>query len=257
MTSTREISGSRLARSLTFLTISFFISWLAGNGKLAKIVHPRMNLWIEGAGVLFLVLAFAQMLLLSKKPRHSDPLSFFIPIAYVLAITFIFVQSNTFSTSRFDQGDDSVAVENAIFSKRDKIAAQASKGALPSTIVFDDDKYWTLYNRLYDDPSAAAGHRIVIQGFFHRSSGYPADTGLIGRNLMWCCSADMSGIGLVAQGQGVAGFKESDWVEASGRLSTIEFDMNGGGKKTTIPLILIDSLKPVDKGATSNIIFPF
>jgi len=126
MTSRREISGSRLARSLTFLTISFFISWLAGNGKLAKIVHPRMNLWIEGAGVLFLVLAFAQMLSLSKKPRHSDPLSFFIPIAYVLAITFIFVQSNTFSTSRFDQGDDSVAVENAIFSKRDKIAAQAS-----------------------------------------------------------------------------------------------------------------------------------
>jgi uncharacterized repeat protein (TIGR03943 family) len=216
-----------------------------------------MNLWIEGAGALFLVLAFAQMLLLSKKPRHSDPVSFFVPIAYVLAITFIFVQSNTFSPSRFDEGDDSVAVENAIFSKRDKIAAQASKGALPSTIAFDDDRYWTLYNRLYDVPSAAAGHQVVIQGFFHRTGGYPADTALIGRNLMWCCSADMSGIGLVARGQEVAGFKESDWVEASGRLSTIEFDMNGDGKKTTIPLIVIDSLKHVDKGATSSIIFPF
>jgi len=203
------------------------------------------------------VLAFAQMLSLSKKPRHSDPVSFFIPIAYVLAITFIFVQSNSFSPSRFDEGDDSVAVENAILAKRDRIATRASAGALPSLITFDDDKYWPLYNRLYEDPTAAAGHRVVVQGFFHRAVGYPAETALIGRNLMWCCSADMSGIGLVARGREVAGFKESDWVEASGRLSTIEFDMNGDGKKSTVPLIVIDSLKHVDKGATSSIIFPF
>jgi putative membrane protein len=257
MTSFREVSGSRLARSLLFLAISFFISWLAGNGKLAKIVHPRMNLWIEGAGGLFLVLAFFQMLWLSRKPKRPDPLSFFVPFAFVLAITFIFVQSNSFSLGQFDEGADSVAVENAILSKRNKIAAQTSKGALPSTVAFDDDRYWTLYNRLYDDPSAAIGHRVVIQGFFHRASGYPADTALIGRNLMWCCSADMSGIGLLARGSGIDGFEESEWVEASGRLSTTEFDMNGDGKNTVVPLIVFDSLKSIDKGATSSIIFPF
>jgi len=216
-----------------------------------------MNLWIEGAGVLFLALAFAQMLWLSKRPKRADPLSFFVPIAYVLAIAFIFVQSNAFSSGRFDGGDDSLVVESAIISKRDKVASTASIGPLPAVIVFDDDRYWTLYNRLYDDPAAAAGHRIVIQGFFHRTSGFPADTALIGRNLMWCCSADMSGIGLVARGPVVDSLRESEWVEASGRLSTTDFDMRGDGKKNVVPLILIDSLKPVDKGATSNIIFPF
>ncbi len=98
MTKVREISASRVARSAIFLLASFFISWLAENGKLPKIVNPRMNLWIQGAGVLFLVLAFAQMLKISDKPKRADPLSFFVPIAYVLAIVFIFVQSDAFSS---------------------------------------------------------------------------------------------------------------------------------------------------------------
>jgi uncharacterized repeat protein (TIGR03943 family) len=257
MTSLREVSGSRLARCLTFLTLSFYISWLAGNGKLAKIVHPRMRPWIEAAGLLCLGLAFAQMLWLSKKPKRPDPPSFFLPFGFVLLISFIFVQSSSFSPSRFNEGDDSAAVEAAILSQRDKVSARASKGALPPTIRFDDDRYWALYNRLYDDPAAAAGHRVVIQGFFHRASGYPVDTALIGRDLMWCCSADMSGIGLVARGPGIEGFAESDWVEASGLLSTIEFDMDGDGKDSAVPLILVDSLRRVDKGASSSIIFPY
>jgi uncharacterized repeat protein (TIGR03943 family) len=257
MNKVRDISASRAARSAIFLALSFFISWLAETGKLAKIVHPRMNFWIEGAGLLFLVLAFAQMLWLSDRPKRPDPVSFFIPIAYVLAMAFIFVQSDAFSPGRLDAGDGSLAVENAIISNRNAVAAKASMGPLPSLIAFDDDRYWTLYNRLYDDPAAAVGHRVVIRGYFHRTGGFPDDMALIGRNLMWCCSADMAGIGLVARSPIVHSLKESEWVEASGRLSTVDFDMNGTGKKTVVPLIVVDSLKPVDKGATSSIIFPY
>lgn len=257
MTKVREISASRVARSAIFLLASFFISWLAENGKLPKIVNPRMNLWIQGAGVLFLVLAFAQMLKISDKPKRADPLSFFIPIAYVLAIVFVFVQSDAFSPGRFDGGEDSLAVQSAIISKRDRVAAKASMGQLPDSIVFDDDRYWTLYNRLYDDPAAAAGHKVVIQGFLHRATHFPPSTALIGRNLMWCCSADMAEIGLIAKDPLVDGLKESQWVEASGHLGTTEFDMNGLGKKVVIPILVLDSLKPADKGATSGIIFPF
>jgi uncharacterized membrane protein YcgQ (UPF0703/DUF1980 family) len=85
----------------------------------------------------------------------------------------------------------------------------------------------------------------------------PQGTALIARNLMWCCSADMSEIGLVAKGPDLERLKNSTWVEASGRLSTISYDFSGSGKKSEIPLLVLDSLKPVDKGATSDVIFPF
>ncbi len=257
MTKVRDLSASRVARSAIFLILAFFISWLAQNDELSKIVHPRMNPWIEGAGVLFLILSFAQLLRVSERPRRPDPLSFFIPIAYVLAIVFIFVRSPAFSSGQFDSGTDSLAVQSAIISKRDQAATRASMGPLPATIAFDDDRYWSLYNRLYDDPAAAVGHRVVIQGFLRRASQFPPGTALIARNLMWCCSADMAQIGLIVSDSAVDGLKESQWVEASGRLEKTEFDMNGQGKKNLIPVVVVDSLKPVDKGATSGIIFPY
>jgi putative membrane protein len=257
MTKVRDISASRVARSLCFLAISFFISWLAQTGKLAKIVHPRMNPWIEAAGALFLVLAFVQTLRISERPSRPDPLSFYIPIAFILAIAAIFVGSEAFQPGRFEAGGDSLAVQNAIISKRDKAAAEASKGALPALISFDDDRYWTLYNRLYDEAPAAVGKRVVIRGFLYRKAGLPEGTALIGRNLMWCCSADMGIIGLLARGPAVAGLKPMEWVEASGRLGTISFDMNGDGKDYTVPVIALDSLKSADKGSSSSVIFPF
>jgi putative membrane protein len=257
MSDNHDISAVRLARSLTFLALSFFISWLAQNGKLSTLVHPRMNLWIEGAGVLFLVLAFVQMLRLSQRPRRSDPISFFVPIIFVVAITFIFVTSGTLAPADLAANDDSLAVENAIITKRNNAAAKASIEPLPATIQFDDDRYWTIYNRLYDDPVAASGHKVVIQGFFRHTKSMPQGTALIARNLMWCCSADMSEIGLVAKGPDLERLKNSTWVEASGRLSTISYDFSGSGKKSEIPLLVLDSLKPVDKGATSGVIFPF
>ena len=108
-------------------------------------------------------------------------------------------------------------------------------GPLPATIVFDDDRYWTLYNRLYDDPAAAVGHRVVIQGFLRRATQFPPSTALIGRNLMWCCSADMAEIGLIVNDSAVDGIKESQWVEASGHLDKTEFDMNGPGRRSSSP----------------------
>jgi len=120
-----------------------------------------------------------------------------------------------------------------------------------------DDRYWTLYNRLYDDPAAAVGHKVVIQGFLHRARGFPPNTALIGRNLMWCCSADMAEIGLIVQDPVINALNESQWVEVSGRLATTQFDMNGDGKKAVIPIVAVEALKPTDKGATSGIIFPF
>jgi TIGR03943 family protein len=257
MNTRQDISASRVARCIAFLTISFSISWLAQGNRLASIVHPRMNLWIEVAGLLFLILAAVQMLRLPRKPGTADPLSFYVPIAFAIALVYLFIASGAFSSLASPASVDSLAVQNAIISKRDSAYAKASSEPLPDEINFDDDHYWALYNRLYDHPAEAAGHRVVLQGYFHRQGDYPASTGLVARNLMWCCSADMSQIGLLAQGPGMDAFPEKAWVEVSGRLSTIHFDFGGTGKASDIPLILIDSIKAVDKGYTSGVIFPF
>jgi uncharacterized repeat protein (TIGR03943 family) len=253
----RGISPSRVARVATLLSFSFFVSWLAQKGKLSAIVHPRMNPWIELSGVICLALAFFQLLRLDRRPRRSDPSTFFVPITFVMAMTFVFVRSGTLAAGRFSAGDDSLAAANATILRRDNAASSASKGPLPKTIVFDDDRYWTLYNRLYDSPPEARGHKIVVQGFIDRPAGSPGNVAIVGRNMMWCCSADMAVIGFLARGAEVGGLKESEWVEASGTLDEIDYDINGDGKAKKVPFIELDSVKRVDKGSTSGVIFPF
>lgn len=257
MNTHQDFSPSRLARCLTFLTLSFSISWLAQDNRLVSLVHPRMNIWIETAGVLFLALAALQMLRMPRKTGATDPLSFYVPIGFAIAIVYLFVASGAFSSLASPASVDSLAVQNAIISKRNAAYDRASSGPLPAEVHFDDDGYWALYNRLYDHPAEAAGRRVVLQGYYHRQSDYPASTGLVARNLMWCCSADMSQIGLLAQGPGMEAFPEKTWIEVSGRLSKIHFDFGGTGKATDIPFILVDSVRPVDKGYSSGVIFPF
>jgi uncharacterized repeat protein (TIGR03943 family) len=254
----KNISPSRVARILTLLVYSFFVSWLLQHGKLSQIVHPRMNPWIELSGLLCLALAFTQIFTIDHAPRHADPANFYIPIIFVIAMAFVYVQSGISVAGSVSSGDQSLALESAIFAKRDKVMADVSKGPLPENLVFDDDRYYTLYNRVYDAPAEAKGHKIVLRGFVDKPNGTATENALmIARNMMWCCSADMAEIGFLARGAGLTGFRKGDWVEARGTLNTIDWDMNGDGKQETVPFVEVERIEKVDKGSTSSVIFPF
>ena len=253
----RGISPSRVSRIVTLLAYSFFVSWLAQEGKLSSIAHPRMHPWIELSGALCLLLAFFQLFRIGRGTGRTDPPNYFVCFAFVIAMTFVFVDSGSFAPGRFSTGDDSLAVESALIARRNDAARAASIAPLPGTITFNDDRYWTLYNRLYDSPDKAAGHRIVVQGFFDEPPGGQGQLGIVGRNMMWCCSADMAVIGFLVRGKDLSGFRKPEWVEASGTLAEAAFDMNGEGKKNIVPIIELDSIKRVDKGATSAVIFPY
>jgi putative membrane protein len=250
-----EISPSRAARAFLFMSISFFFVWLINTGKLDRIVNPRMRLWIIAAGLLFLALSFYETLRLSSPPRRADPWSHFYPLVLVFAVAYLFVQSESFQPGTFQAGPSSLAVQSALIAQRDVKMDKAAAGPLPSTIVFDDNTYWPLYNRLYDDPSAALGKRITIEGFIYRKSDFPPNSVLIARNLMWCCSADMSMIGFLAQGH-MAAMPDGAWVKVSGRLDSIDFDVSGAGKEKKVPLIRIDSIEPAPRTASTTI-FPY
>jgi len=251
-----EISLTRALRALTFMSISFFFVWLINTDKLNHIVHPRMNPWIIAAGLLLLVLGFSETLHLSSHPHRADPVSHFYPFVFVFTIAYIFVQATTLEPGRFQSGPESLALQSSAIAQRGEIADKATRDPLPSWIVTNEDSYWPLYNRLYDKPEAAVGKRITVQGFVYRKKGFPAGSALIGRNLMWCCSADMAVIGYLTASPAFAQIQDSSWVEVTGRLKSIRFDPDGSGKATDVPFIEAESVRPVERSASTTI-FPY
>ncbi len=261
-----EMSPRRAARGLTYLSVSVFFAWLLATGKLHAIVHPRMTPWIAAAGLLFLVLAIYEALRPSSRSHSPDPLSFFYPFAYILAIAYIFVQAVTLQPGRLQTGPETLAMQSSSAGGEaggaaagqaagETPAADKAAAPLPSWIAPTDDDYWTLYNRLYDDPAAALGRRITVQGFVYREARFPPGSTLIGRNLMWCCSADMAIIGYFARSPSLDEIHDSSWVEVTGRLRTVGFDMDGSGTETPVPLIAVESVRSVERSASPTI-FP-
>jgi uncharacterized repeat protein (TIGR03943 family) len=257
MTKARDISASRLGRALVFLVFSFFINWLIESGKLSRIVHPRMHLWIAAAGVVFLVLAFAQTLSLAKKPVKDDSLTFFIPLVFVMVVAYLFVEGDAASPGRLQMGDESLATQGTAIAQRDASADKAATEPLPAWIRLDNDQYWTLYNRLYDHPDNVVGRRITVRGFIYRKKDFPPHTALVSRNLIWCCSADMAVIGFLVEDPAFDRIPDSGWVEATGKLATADVDVDGSGNTSRIPLVISESLKPVNRGSDSETIFPY
>ena len=251
-----EISLSRALRAITYMSISFFFVWLINTGKLNHIVHPRMNPWIIAAGLLFLVMAFSETLHLSVRPHRDDPPSHFYPFAFVLIVAYIFVQAASLHPGSFQPAGESLDIQSAAIAQRGRIADAATLGPLPSWIQPTDDSYWPLYNRLYDHPEAAIGKRITVQGFVYKKKGFPPGSALIGRNLMWCCSADMAVIGYLAHSPTLGLISDSSWVEVTGTLRSILFDPDGSGKASDLPFIEVESIKPVERSASTTI-FPY
>jgi putative membrane protein len=255
MTRSYSISIGRFLRGFIFMGFSFFVTWLVNEGKLGMIVHPRMHPWIVASGLLSLALSASEMLRLETRPRRPDSASFYCPMIAVVAVVYIYAQTGGATPRDFSPQPELTAFQDSI-KKRDEAFEEAQNKPLAGHIVFDDDHYWPLYNRLYDDPKAAEGKVVTIQGFVYRQAGLPPGAIIVARNLMWCCSADMSVIGLAASGPGTGEFPEDAWVEATGTLAYSEIRKDGDEKASLVPVIMLQSVRKVER-LQSTTIFPY
>ena len=216
--------------------------WLILSGKLGKILHPRMIPWIIAASVLFLALAVSDARKIRVKPAAGSRVMQLLPLIFAVAVVALDAGSDQQPAGRMDNSPRYV-----------EPAKLESAADLPARISFSDDDYWKVLNILYDDPKGAQGKTLTVQGFVYRDKSLPSGGVIVGRNLMWCCSADLAVVGFLAEGANLASFKNDAWVEVTGTLAVADFDITGGGKPAPSPVIAITSIKEVPKGPSTTI----
>ena len=155
----------------------------------------------------------------------------------------LFPQISTVAVGRFDLPAKEVHVAY-------KPGAEKSAALKPN-----DDEYWQVYNLLYDTPGYYAGREITLAGFVYREKHFPDHVALVGRNLMWCCSADMRLIGFMATDGNMDSLPAGTWVEIAGILDVMSFDVAKDGKAKPVPLIDINTIRILRDHPSQNI-FP-
>jgi uncharacterized repeat protein (TIGR03943 family) len=243
-------------RAALFGFLSGLLAWLLLSGKIDLIAHPRMRPWVALAAICFLALAAFQFIRPRAGQKSGERLSHFYPLIFAAAIVLIFTASGGFASAASIPSSPEEQSFASTLRKRDEAVERASQKPLPPEIVFDDDAaYWALYNRIYDEPAAAAGKSVVVQGFVYRGADFPPGSFLVSRNLMWCCSADMATIGFLVEASAKNLPPDNAWVEVRGRFRLDKQNIEGRGPQS-MPCIGAESVREVPR-AYSSTIFPY
>jgi uncharacterized repeat protein (TIGR03943 family) len=246
-------SASIIEGFLFIALAAFFLALLAGGG-IAALVHPRMNVWICVAAAIAAAIGIALVFRRPSGPSAGSALLRALPLVSVMAAAGVYSSAGGAIPVNAMSAEEKAF--RAAVDGRDKAWKEASAGALPKTLDFGDDAlYWPLYNRIYDDPEKAKGKRIRVAGFAYRDDGDPPGTFLVARNLMWCCSADMTLIGFLVRYEGAQSIEKGRWVEVEGVLDAGDASAAGiNGSKS--PIVVDARVRPAEC-RNSKVIFPF
>lgn len=87
------------------------------------------------------------------------------------------------------------------------------------TITIADNDYYAWMTELGAHADKYQGYTVAMKGFvFLDLENRQENEFALVRLSMWCCSADMSPMGLMADDLNGLGFKENDWVTVTGKL---------------------------------------
>ncbi|GLB28363.1 TIGR03943 family protein [Lacrimispora amygdalina] len=118
-------------------------------------------------------------------------------------------------TSGFDYYEDETAAEEP-----DDSAGLNGLDENARTITIADDDYYAWMTELGAHADKYQGYTVTMKGFvFLDLENRQENEFALVRLSMWCCSADMAPMGLMAYDSKGLSFKENDWVTVTGKLS--------------------------------------
>ena len=243
MSKARAVSLERVARVVVYFVLGSACVGLVASGRISTYLHPRMSPWICVAGVIFLALCMVEVRKGRVLPRSPLPAFSYYSLLLVIVGVMEFPDLGTVTAQRFQAPQNSTP------------ATHTSRAVSSVALKPNDDQYWHTYNALYDSPQDFAGKEMTVAGFVYREKRFPAHSALVGRNLMWCCAADMGLIGFMATGADMDSLPAGTWVEITGLVNVVSFSVESNGKPQPVPFIKTESLQILHDDHPSQNIF--
>ena len=127
-----------------------------------------------------------------------------------------------YSAGNDGNGDDGQQAQQAQTQQPDLLKGAGLNGIDENakTIAIADDDYYAWMTELGAHADKYQGYTVTMKGFvFLDLENRQENEFALVRLSMWCCSADMAPMGLMADDLKGLGFKENDWVTVTGKLS--------------------------------------
>ncbi|WP_124064926.1 TIGR03943 family protein [Clostridium sp. E02] len=245
-----------IVETMSDLVFGILLFRLTKSGAYLSYVTPRMKPYLYGLSILMFLWAMSNGTNIFKpkyKGKYGHFLVLFIPILILLSppvkktsgsmiknytndnIPGALAESSDSSAyDAYGYGDDLEKPDLGETQKEDGWEeSQSEDSSLPpdtktelqgldeekKTITIADEDYYNWMVELGSNPKKYLDYKIIMKGFvFLDIDERKAQEFALVRLSMWCCSADMSPIGLLVQYDGELNFKEDDWITVTGKL---------------------------------------
>ena len=248
------INVQALIESICYLLFGILLFRLTVTGEYLSYVTPRMKPYLYGLSALMLLwgaMGVRRLLRPRYKNRISHCLVLCIPILILIvppapAAGSMAVRNYTgsdlngsLSGADRSRTDTSFDYQEEVEEKPDETIdeAQAETQGLPEskpaalnglddqakTITIADDDFYNWMTELGTNANHYEGYTITMKGFvFLDLEDRKENEFALVRLSMWCCSADLAPVGLMADNSNGLTFKENDWVTVTGTLMVVD-----------------------------------
>ncbi len=233
---TKRINVDVILKIFILLGYAALFFTIIQKGKIILFVHPKI--------IPYLIFTILSMLLISalmlgdifKQKKQKVKVHTYTIFLLPLILTFcIYFKSISLNIENFW---DNFNVDNLInfdYFDNSKIKIEGN------TIIINNDNFFNSVYEINDNYEIYEGKKVQIKGFVSTDKNCDIDEFLIARNLMLCCVADLSKIGLVAKYKKPEKLEQNIWYDFEGM---IEFKKNDTKIK---PIIIIKKFNKTKK----------
>ena len=144
-----------------------------------------------------------------------------------------------------------IYLENTDGTSEDYLTGEECPFDLEQDIIdIPDDDFGVWYVDVMDHPDRYEGKTVHMKLVMCHSRQYPG-VDCPGRFAMVCCENDVTFLGLIARGDGLAQYKNHDWIEVTARMSVEQHKAYKGRG----PVMNIIALGPAEKPAQEIVSF--
>jgi len=217
---------------------TYYLYYLISTEKLYLFIHPRMTIYMIFSLIVFTILCLCQLKkVLRKNEKFDSPsLVFFLPLVLIYLVNPQGLNSDIVSqkglaTSYYNSSSNN---SNSTVNKN-------------KTIEITDSNFCDKIDDITYNVNKYKGKEVKLSGFIYKDTNSPKDTFTVARMIIVCCAADAEVNGITCYIQNSKDFKNDEWVEVTGKISSIKnFDPTDINAKF-IPLVNITSIKPIKK----------
>lgn len=261
--------------SIMMLLFAGILIYSTITNSLGHYIHPRFHFAVYLSILLLVVLSIEHYFRCRKQSSRPLKLGY---VLFLIPLLVIFIPTNTSASTKialsnggmirsieekyvaasFSPVTEEIKEEvvkkvdntNSIFNKLYSTEARllSALETLDNDIPFEvvEYNYLLFINTIHFNIEQVIGQKFSYIGMVYRDETLKEDELIIGRLMMYCCSADAQITGVLSQYDDAASYTNEEWVEVTGRLSMIDYYVSSYDKIMKVPYLKLEKIEIID-----------